>query len=193
MTTTTATAPSLGDRYAQWTVALLAVLALLAGWMLKAGVENRSVGFEADGVSAQAPAGWLRMAGGETELLHAANPASDGFGTTYVIDTVPVPANATGGDVASLLSLSRGQALTGFRVLDQFEVTVDGRAAYRMSFAYVETHPDATHDELPSVVQGIDFIFLDGSRAVVVTYMADESAYEADYGRFRRFLSSVKF
>jgi hypothetical protein len=43
------------------------------------------------------------------------------------------------------------------------------------------------------VVRGVDYVFLAGDRAVIVTYNADEPVYEADFGRFRQFLNSVSF
>ncbi len=195
MTAVTAARParSLGDRYAELTVIAVTVLALLLGWALKSAVEARAVPFEAAGIAAEVPAGWLRVTGGENELLRATNPASAGFGTTYVIETRPVAAGTTEAQVAGLLALSRGQVLTGYRVLDQQPVTVDGRAGYRVAFVYVESNPDLTHNELPQVVRGVDFIYLAGERAVVLTYHADQSVYEADYGRFRQFLNSVSF
>jgi hypothetical protein len=197
VTAATASRParSLGDRYADITVIAVTALALLLGWALKSVVEARALPFEAAGVTAEVPSAWLRLSGSdsETELLRATNPASAGFGTTYIIDTPPVAAGATEAQVAGLLALSRGQTLTGYRVHDQQPVTVDGRNAYRVAFVYVESNPDLTHNELPQVVRGVDFIFLAGERAVVVTYAADQAVYEADYSRFRQFLNSVSF
>jgi hypothetical protein len=195
MTTTTAARParSLGDRFAEVSVILLTALALLLGWGLKSAVEARSVPFEAGGVSASVPAGWRHGTGGQTELLRATNPASAGFGTTYSIETRPIDPQATAAQVASLLTLARAQTLTAYRVLDQAAVTVDGRPAYRVAFVFVESNPDLTHADLPHVVRGVDYVFLAGDRAVIVTYNADEPVYEADFGRFRRFLNSVSF
>ncbi len=39
---------------------------------------------------------------------------------------------------------------------------------------------------LPHVVRGVEFVFVAGTRAVLVAYHADEAAYEADFGRFRQ-------
>jgi len=186
-------ARSLGDRFAEVSVPLVTVLALLLGWVLKTSVEARSIAFAAEGITAQAPAGWLRTTGGETERLRVTDPASTGFGTTYVIETRPVAEGTTTAQYTSLLTLARGQTLTAYRVLDQQPVTVNGRAGYKLTFVYVESNPDLTHEDLPHVVRGVEFIFVSGSRAVLVAYHADEPAYEADYGRFRQFLNSVNF
>lgn len=196
MTATTAArpVPSLGDRYAELSVILTTIAALLFGWILKTAVEARSVPFQAEGITAHAPDGWLRTTGGEEgELLRAVDPASLGFGTTYIIATQPVAPGATAAEVVSLLTLNRGQALTAYRVLDQQAVTVNGRAGHMLTFVYVESDPDLTREQLPHVVRGVEFVFLAGDRAVLVAYHADEPVYEADYARFRRFLNSVSF
>ena len=54
---------SLGDRFAEITVVVVTVIALLAGWMIKSSVENRSVPFNSGAVSAALPAGWLQSEG----------------------------------------------------------------------------------------------------------------------------------
>ncbi len=192
-TTTVRPVRSMGDRYAEVSVILVTLLALALGWALKSAVEARSVPFEAEGISARPPEGWLRTTGGETELLRVTDPASVGFGTTYVIDTRPIAAGATEAEVVSLLTLNRGQSLTAYRVLDQQPVTVNGRAGHMLTFVYVESDPDLTREEVPHVVRGVEFVFLAGDRAVLVAYHADEPVYEADFARFRRFLNSVSF
>lgn len=185
--------PSLGDRFAEISVVVLTLAALLVGWSYKSNVENRVVAFEAKGVSAQAPAGWLQAEPTGDELLHATDRSSGVFGTTYVVRKMPVPADATPGSIASLLTLDYGQKMTAFRVLDQREVTVYGNKAYELTYVYVDANPDPTHASSPSVVQGLDYIFLNGDQAVVVTYWAGEENYQSDLDRFHIFLDSVRF
>jgi hypothetical protein len=184
---------SLGDRFAEISVPIVTALALLLGWGLKASVEARAVPFQAEGISAQVPAGWLRATGGENETLRVTDPASTGFATFYTIETRPVAAGTSAAQFTSLLTLARGQSLTAYRVLDQQPFDLNGRSGYKLTFAYVESNPDLTHTELPHVVRGVEYIFIDGERAVLVAYHAEEAAYEPDFPRFRRFLDSVSF
>jgi len=184
---------SLGDRFAEITVVTLAVIALAAGWFYKSSVENRSVAFEADGLSAQVPSGWLQSNTRGDEVLSVTDLSSNGFGTTYVVRNMPVPADTDPSQVVTQLTLGYGQNLTAFRVLDQKAVSVYGRSAYEVSYVYVESNPDMTHAELPSVVKGLDYIFVDGGQAVVVTYWAEEENFDADLGRFYLFLETLKF
>ncbi len=180
-------------RLADWAVIAVTVVALLAGWLIKNSVESRSVPFEASGISAQIPQGWLMASAEGNGILHVTDPLSSGFGTTYSIDNIPTASDATIGQTVSLLILERGQALTAFRVLDQKQVTVFGRAAYEIDYVYVESNPNLTHNQIPNIVRGLDYIFLNGDHAIVATYWADENAFESDLGRFQRFLSSLKF
>jgi len=185
---------SLGDRFAEITVILVTVIALTAGWFYKSGLENASVPFEAEGISAQAPKGWLNYEPSGEELFRTVDRYSSGFSTTYVIRQIAVTSEATTSEVASAVALGHAQDMLGFSMLDQQEVRdVNGRNAYMITYAYVESNPDVTHAAIPSVVRGADFIYVSGERAIVVSYQADEENYDLDLGRFYRFLQSLDF
>jgi hypothetical protein len=180
-------------QFAPWSVIAVTVVALLVGWLIKNSVESRSVPFEASGISAQTPQGWLMTRTQGNEILHVTNPFSSGFGSTYILQNIPVASDATVGQAASMLTLQRGQALTAFRVLDQKPVTVFGRAAYEISYVFIESNPDLTHNENPNVVRGLDYIFMNGDHAVTATFWAEEKSFDSDLGRFHQFLNTLKF
>lgn len=185
---------SLGDRFAEITVILVTVVALAAGWFFKSSVENASVPFEAQGISAQAPKNWLTSDASGEELLRTVDRNSTGFGTTYIVRQITVTSEATGSEVASAVALDHAQNLLGFQMLDQQEVRdINGRSAYMLSYVYVESDPNVTHGTIPSVVRGNDFIYLSGERAIVVSFQADEKNYDLDLGRFYLFLQSLDF
>lgn len=185
---------SLGDRFAEITVVVVTLVALAAGWFYKSSVENASVPFEAEGIKAEAPKGWLQASVSGDELLHTIDINSSGFGATYVIRQIVITSEATASEVASRVTLEQAQNLLAFRVLDQQEVRdMKGRNAYMVSYVFVESNPDLTHDEIPSVVRGMEFVYLNGERAVVVSFQADDKNYESDLGRFYLFLESLQF
>jgi hypothetical protein len=184
---------SLGDRFAELSVVFLTLIALLAGWLLKSSVENRSLAFKSGTISAQTPAGWLTLKPGGNEILHVTDRTASGYGTTYLIQTVTIPADATPGQIAGLVTLERGNSLTAYRVLDQQEVLVQGRKAIQIDYVYVESAANLIHAVFPAVVHGVDYVFVNGSQAVIVSYRADQSVFDTDLGRFYRFLVSVKF
>ncbi len=192
-TTQKLTVRSLGDRFAELSVVVVTVIALALGWWLKTGVENRSAAFSGDGITAQTPAGWMTSKANGDEVLHVTDRTTSGFGTTYIIQQKAIPADAEMGQVVSLLTLERGNSLTAFRVLNQQEVTIQGQTATEIEYVYVESAANVTHAVIPAVVHGVDYVFVKGGKAVIVTYRADQSAYSTDLGRFLRFLVSVKF
>ena len=184
---------SLGDRFAGLSVVLLTLVALLAGWLLKTGVENRSQAFKNGNITAQTPAGWLSVNPGGNEVLHVTDRTSSGFGTTYLIQMEAFPADAQPGQVAGMVSLEHGGSLTGYRVLKQQDVLVQGRKAVQIDYVYVESAANMLHAVIPVVVHGLDYVFVSGGKAVIVTYRADQSVFDADMARFTRFLVSVQF
>jgi hypothetical protein len=184
---------SLGDRYAEITVVTITVIALVAGWFYKSSVEMRSRPFESGSLSAEIPSGWLQASPEGDEVLRLTDFSSGGFGTTYLLRSIPVAADSSALEMASLLSLEHGQKLTAFRVLDQRQVSVYGREAYEISYVFVESNPNLTHANLPSVVRGVDYIFMNGDHAVVATFWAGEDNYDPELGRFHLFLESIRF
>ena len=184
---------SLGDRFSELAVVLLTLVALVLGWVLKSGVENRSELFSSGNISAQVPAGWLNAKPGGNEVLHVTDRTTSGFGTTYLVQQEAVPAESTPAQVVSLLTLERGNNLTAYRVLNQQEVLVQGKTAVELEYVYVESDANLSHSTFPVVVHGLDYIFVNGNQAVIVTYRADQSAFEQDLARFNRFLLSVDY
>ncbi|MCQ3935533.1 MAG: hypothetical protein DPW18_00665 [Chloroflexi bacterium] len=184
---------SLGDRFAEITVVLVTIAALAAGWFYKSSVENASIPFSAEGISAEAPKGWLQSEPSGDVLLRTTDINSTGFGATYTIRKVVVTSEATAAEVAGLVSLEHARDLLAFRMLDQREVTVYGRNAFEINYVFVESNPDLTHTEIPSVVRGTDYVFLNGDHAIVVSFQADEKNYDLDLDRFHLFLQSLNF
>lgn len=185
--------PSFGERWWDWGVVGILLIALLSGWFYKSSVENRSVQLNSAAIQAETPQGWLNLDPEGSEVLHVSDPLSSGFGTTYIVQNIPVEAGSAVGQAASLLTLQRGQQLTAYRVLDQQPVTVYGQAAYELSYVFVVSDPNLTHDKFPNIVRGLDYIYMAGDHVVVVTYWAEKENFEYDLGRFQRFLKSLKF
>jgi hypothetical protein len=126
-------------------------------------------------------------------VLHITDRTASGFGTTYLIQVEAAPADAQSGQIVSLVTLERGNTLTGYRVLNQQEVLVQGRKAIEIDYVYVESAANLNHAVIPAVVRGLDYVFVNNGQAVIVSYRADQSVYDTDLGRFYRFLVSVKY
>lgn len=184
---------SLGDRYAEIAVIALTLVALLAGGLYMGSVENRSLPFEADGIKASVPAGWIQSEPGGDVILQARERASAGFQTTYMVTRQLTSADGGQNEAISLLTLKYGQELTAFRILSQQAVTVNGRDAYEITYAYVESDPNVSHADLPVVVRGVDYIFFAEGGAVIATYRASEAEYEGGLNAFHRFINSMEY
>ncbi len=184
---------SLGDRFAELAVVALTVVALAFGWLLKSTVENRSLPFQSGDITVRVPAGWFAEKTGQNEVLRVSDRTTTGFGTTYAIQQQAVAADMDAAAFVSLLTLQRGTSLTAYRVLDQQDVLVGGRQAVQVEYVYVESAANLSNDVLPAVVHGLDYIFVKDGRAVIITYNADQSLFDANLGRFQRFLVSVQF
>ena len=184
---------SLGDRFAEITVVVVTIIALVAGWFYKSSIENASLPFSVDGISVEAPKGWLQAESSEDVLMRTTDINSTGFGATNTIRKIAITSEATTSEVAGLVTLEHARDLLAFRMLDQREVTVYGREAFEINYVFVESNPDLTHTVLPSVVRGTDYVFLNGDHAVVVSFQADEKTYDLDLDRFHVFLQSLNF
>ena len=93
---------SLGDRFAETTVLVITIIALMAGWFYKSSVENSSVPFNVEGITAQAPKGWLQSEPSGDELLRTTDRSSSGFSTTYILRKVPLAADTSAAQVSNL-------------------------------------------------------------------------------------------
>lgn len=185
---------SLGDRYAEIAVIVVTAIALMVGWFYKSSIENASLPFStADGITVAAPKGWLQPEPSGNELFRAVDINSGGFGTTYIISKITIAQDVPALEVASIVALAHAQDLLAFRVLSQQEVQVYGRTAYELSYVFVESNPDLTNSNLPRVIRGTDYIFVNDGQAVVVSYQADENNYDLDLNRFLLFLRSINF
>ena len=184
---------SLGDRYAETAVIIVTLVVLLAGWLYMGSVENRALPFEAGGIKASVPAGWIQSELGGDVILHARERASAGFQTTYIVTRQLISADGGQNEAVSLLTLKYGQELTAFRILSQQTVSVNGREAYEITYAYVESDPNVSHADLPVVVRGVDYIFSTEENAIIVTCRASEAEYEGGLNAFHRFVNSIQF
>lgn len=184
---------SLGDRYAEAAVILITLVALLAGWWYMDSVESRSLAFDAEGIRGNMPAGWIQSEPGGEMILQVRERASSGFQTTYMISRELLNADSGRNEAISLLTLKHGQELTAYRVLDQRLVSLGGREAYELKYAYVEADPNVAHADVPVVVLGVDYVFFNSDGVIIVTYRASEAEYEKGITGFHRFLNSIQF
>lgn len=185
------------DRYSDWAVLLVFVLALLLGWGVMAYVQGQRESYTdaATGLSVAYPRGWLLKGDGQL-AFQASDPESSGFRTTYQAKAWPIsaeqPLTSTLGAILNDASLGRAQQGTAYRLLSIAEGTVaHGEAAMEAEYVYVVEGSDLFVQQLPVVVRGLDVALPMGDRAFVFTLLASEDAYDRALAGFRKFVETA--
>ena len=165
-------------------VLMVMAISLLLGGMIKTAVSDQTRTVTQNGITAQVPAGWLVQNGMGDLRVVVRNPQS--LTTRYRVNVVAgtdlVTAAADRNDI-------RAQLDDTYRVLEETPIVVNGRDGYRVSYALV----DAKDVGMPSIIEGVDYYFVEGSEVVVVSYEAEESAYADGFSYFQNFRESVVY
>ncbi len=185
-----------------WFVFAMTTVALIIGWGLKTSVERGQTRAYEDGkLSARVPLRWLVEQSGEAALSSETGAASteDASGlvlttwdplkpaTRYTVRLLPGNAESDLGSAAALQNLQRAQTVTAYRTLTQSLVTLDGRAGYKVTFAYVDA---SALDQAPVVIQGVDYYFVQASYVVVISLETD-GALDSALANFQAFALSI--
>jgi hypothetical protein len=169
-------------------VVLVTLMALGLGLILRQRTSNLTWHFVSReaGIEVSYPAGWLTDEGGNY-VVRIRNPKARPFKTQFMIAVVPAGGATSVRNVLDSLTLQRSSELSAYRVLGVEEIGT------QMNFAFVEADPNPFVQRLPSVVLGRDIVILDGDRAIVVTYMADDASFDESLPDFQRFLGSLQY
>jgi len=186
------------DRWADWAVIGVLVVALLLGWVVKTWAEGQRATFaDAEaGLSLRYPQGWFQQSNDKL-AFQALSPDSGRFKTTYQVRIWPV---AAGSDVTPTLtsvlndaSLSRAQEGTAFRLFDiDPGEDIDGQPSMESTYVYVVESTDLFSQRMPTVVEGLDIAVMRGDQVYVFSLLAEEAAFEDAQKPFRRFVESAE-
>lgn len=144
------------------------------------------------GIEAQYPVGWL-VEEGTTYVARIRDPKARPFKTQFMLTVVPTGGQTAIRNVLDSLTLQRSVDLPAYRVLQVQEIQQEGLTVTQMDFVYVQTDPNPFIERLPVVVRGIDRVIIDGNRAIIASYMADETTFESQLIVFERFVSSLRY
>jgi protease PrsW len=176
-----------GDRQANLAVLALFVVLLIVGLIGWNSTVNGTTSFSAEGVRGSYPAAYA-PATEDGELLRVSDAL--GSGASFTVRSLPLD----GGDatrIATLLAGERGAASSFYRVTESSELQVAGNPSLRQRFAYVDT--GALVGATPYIVEGINYIIINGGRAVVVTMTADSAEINQVEPVFEQFVRSLQF
>ena len=161
-------------------VALVLVVALALGWVLRMSVDNRTTVFQdkATGFAVTYPATWGTVASLSQSMLKVENPATDSpFKTSLTVDRRGLDAQnpPTLQQLVDRRVIQQG-TLTAYHLLSTGETTVSGLKAMRQEYAYVvQPIEQARRASLPVVVHAIEFVVVGKDSAYYITLAAPEA------------------
>jgi len=191
MTTLTVTHPR-RDRYADWAVIGLVVIALLIGWAIKSGAEGAIQSLTSDVGSFNAPIGWRsdKSAG----LAAMDTRTTSGVPTTFSITTEPLDGDPSLNALSTRRTIKLAQDLDGFSMLGTQSDTINGEAATTMSYAYVVVPEAGTAGSarVPVVVEATDTLIKRSGQLVIVHFSSESSSFAALANVRAKLIGSVK-
>lgn len=210
--TTVQTLQTRRDRWADWLVIGIVVVALLLGWAVKAWAESDTESFNdpETGLTLHYPAGWL-AGSAEDYMFKARDPQSGPFKITYQVTSDKLdPARPISlVDAVNATVVNRARKLTAFRLLDVEPVDEEGQplpdnidaasekreapGAIWARYVYIEEKPDPFKESLPAVVLGLDYTTVKGEYLYTFTLLAGEADLEEAEKGFKTFLQDAGF
>ena len=182
------------DRWADWLVIAVVVLALGGGVGLREVVLFGTQPFSLDqaGISGKVPANWM-IQKKDDPLLQARDPRGGEFDTRLELRTRGVAPEADLALALESLALDRAGEVVAYQTLDTQQVVVRGEDAVRRTFTYVHVNTNPYVDQLPVVVKGVDVVFRDGDRAIVVTLLAGRDVFDRQQVRLQSLIESLDY
>lgn len=185
------------DRWSDWAVILLVVVALGLGWVAMTWALGQTEVFTDDdtGLSLQYPQGWL-LKPEDGLLFQALDPDSGEFKTRYQVRAFPIqdttPLTPTLTMVLNNASLNRARASTAYRLFEVAErQEIEGLPAVESTYAYVVEGSDLFVQQMPTVVQGRDVAVAWGDRAYVFSLVAPRDSVDTAERAFEKFVEAA--
>ncbi|HLE30147.1 MAG TPA: PrsW family glutamic-type intramembrane protease [Anaerolineales bacterium] len=180
--------PTVGDRRANYAAVGTLVAMLIVGALAWNNAVNRTAPFDQGGVRGAYPA-YFGDATDEGEVLRVVDNV--GTGAEFAILTRDLSGSEDAESVADALGGQRGTDFQAYKVVSRGASVVNGKPAFVQRFAYVD--PLSLVGAVPEVREGADYIFTNGSRAIVVTLLTSPDDVEEVEPLFARFLNSLLF
>ena len=165
-------------------VAIVVIVALTLGWMLRAYTLNRTSVFQDSetGVSLQFPAAWGTVDSLQDVLLKVENPATDSaYKTNLVVEARDLdPQNPPTLQEFVDRRVTQKSNLTGYHFISEQEATVAGQKARQLVYAYiVQPNDQPRRVSLPVVVEACEYIVTGKDRVYYLTVAAPEKEFAA--------------
>jgi hypothetical protein len=178
-------------------VALVVLLALASGWLLRFQTEGRVKLFQDANSPFRIayPTSWGVSDSLQDVMLKVADPQTDStFKTSLTVESREIdPANPP--NLQTLLDrrVEQRAALTGYHFLSNAETTVGGVNSAVFEYAYVIQPIDQPRRaSLPVVVQAREYIVAAKDRTYYITLAAPQNEFETASARFERIIQTVQ-
>lgn len=186
------------DRWSDWAVIALLVVALLLGWAVMAAARGQSTTL-ADpnsGLTVDYPQDWL-VQSSEGLAFRAVDPQSGTWPTTYEVRLAPIDPGAALTPTLTMLlnnaSLTRAQQSTAYHVLETRPgAEIDGQPTMETTYVLVAEGDDPFVQRLPAVMLGLDVALARDGQAAVFSLVAPEDLFEGAERSFRTFVRSAE-
>ena len=192
MSTLTASSHARRDRFADWAVIVLVVIALAAGWLIKSSAENATQSINSAAGSFSYPSGWqtskaLGLSAQDTRT-------KSGIPTAFSITSEALDTDQGLDALSTRQTMRLAQDNDDFSMLNINKETIGGDNAVTLSYAYVamSNAGTAASDRLPVVVEATDTLIKRGNTLYVLRFSADSTAYASLSDLRAKLLSSVK-
>lgn len=192
------TARSRRDRWSDWAVIALLVVALLLGWavMTAARGQRATLADPDTGLTVEYPRDWL-VQSAEGVAFRAVEPHSGAWPTTYEVRLSPMDASAPLTPALTMAlnnaSLTRARQSTAYRLLEIVPGDdVDGQPSMEATYALVAEAEDPLSQRIPAVMLGLDVALARDGQAAVFSLVAPEDSFADVERSFRAFVRSAE-
>jgi hypothetical protein len=195
--TTTADVRAFRTRPKDIGVAVVCLIALGLGLLLRMTTENRTTTFQDKGTpfSIAYPATWGNAESLKTVVLKIENPrTASAFKTSLTVENRALdPQNPPTLQQLVDRRVAQNGALIAFHLLSTREDAVGGAKAMRQEYAYVvQPIDEARRASLPVVVHAIEYVVVTKDNAFFITLAAPESDFDDASAQLNQMLRTVK-
>ena len=192
MSTLTASSHARRDRFADWAVIGLVVIALAAGWLIKSSTENATQSINSAAGSFSYPSGWQTSKALGLSAQDTRTPS--GIPTAFSITSETLDTDQGLDALSTRQTIRLAQDNDGFSMLNINKETIGGDNAVTLNYAYVvvSNAGTAASERLPVVVEATDTLIKRGNTLYVLRFSADSAAYASLADLRAKLLSSVK-
>ena len=177
-----------GDRQSNAVTLILAAVLVVIGIVATSAVLGSVTTFDVNGFKGVYPA-HFGVATRADDVLRVSDTL--GTGAEFAIQAMDVQAGEDAKRIASRLAVNRGTDFQAYRVLEFADATVNGKPALVQRFAYVETRKLVK--ALPRVLEGEDYIVMEGNRAIVITMLTTPDDVPEVEPMFQEFVNRLTF